>query len=190
MLEDSPWARQIRVPLPGQHPGEGHVSQQQVYTLRLFSAYPVQAAYLRLLQLSRGYADLTREEQAAFDRQHPVIVGERRGQIVISLDFDATDRETALEIDRRLEQFSTPEMKRISFLSSSTFDRVELEHYSPPSPDGTGAKFVFPRKVDGVDIVSTDGSMLRFEFTMPGTDHRIVQTWDITELSFRGSLTF
>jgi hypothetical protein len=36
--------------------------------------------------------------------------------------------------------------------------------YSPPSPDGTGAKFVFPRKVNGKKMVSPQDKTLRFEF--------------------------
>lgn len=192
MLEDSPWAKQIsfRLPTPADQEKDPS-SQEHVYTIRLFSAYPVQAAYLRLLQISQGYSDLSADERGAFDRRYPVQVGDRTDRIVINLDCDSSDRQSALEIDRQLKQYRTPEIKNLVFLSSSTFERVDLQEYSPPSPDGTGAKFIFPRTVDGVDVASaSESSYLEFEFVVPGTDHRIIQTWHLDDLRFRGSTAF
>ena len=101
---------------------------------------------------------------------------------IVNLDFETDDRQTALEVDRRLKQSTAAQLRQSAYLVSDRLGRIELTDYFPPAPDGTGAKFVYPRIVDGQPIVGPEDLEVKFEIWVPGTGHRVHQVWRVARL--------
>jgi hypothetical protein len=190
MLEDSPWSD--KVVITDQRAGRntrnvaGEMEIYYSYTVRLFSAFPVRAGYVRMFQLMNKYDDLSREEKAAFDQKFAPALRDFPDQIIVNLDFETNDRQASMEVDRRLKQLTTDQIKQSVFLISDSLGRVEVLQYFPPSPDGTGAKFSFPREVDGKPVVQETDKELKFELYVPGTGHKVYQVWKVKDLSYDG----
>lgn len=54
------------------------------------------------------------------------------------------------------------QLKTNTYLETKDGNRVFVEQYLQPSSDGMGAKFVFPRVVDGKPFVTADSGYVRF----------------------------
>lgn len=194
MLEDSPWSG--KVTLTAQQAGRnttnvaGELELFYTYTVRLFSALTVRQGYLRMVQLMNKYDEMSREDREAFDRKFAPALRDFPDQVIVNLDFETNDRQAALEVDRQLKQVTTELLKQNAYLISDRLGRIPLQQYFPPAPDGTGAKFVFPRQVDGRPVATKEDKELKFEFYMPGTGHKIFYVWKIKDMIIDGKLHY
>jgi len=161
------------------------------YTVRLFSALPVRQAYVRMLQIANHYSELPPSRRLALDaRTAPALTLDVSRDIIVSIEFDSNDRQMALEVDRQLRVAQSEQLKQQVYLISEHFNRLELKDYIRPDPDGTGAKFIFPRTIDGEPIVGKNDRELAFEFYMPGVGHKVYVIWKVQELECYGSRWF
>lgn len=200
MLQDSPWSNQVI--LTSQRAGRdsrniaGEMEIYNAYTVRLFTALPVRQAYVRMMQIMNNYDSLSEAEQATFDKRfEPALNMDTSQQIIVNLDFETNDRQASMEVNRQLKQSSADQLRQRVYLISDRLGRVQIEQYFQPSQDGTGAKFVFPRQVDGQPVVSPEDDELKFEFFVPGThdpaagaEHKVFTVWDVEDLMFEGEL--
>ena len=193
MLQDSPWSHQVV--LTDQRQGRnarniaGEMEIYNQYTVRLFTALPVRQAYVRMMQIMNNYDSLSDEEKAEFDQRFaPALQMDTSQNIIVNLDFETNDRQLSMDIDRRLKQVTAEQLNQQVYLISDRLGRVQVSQYFPPSPDGTGAKFVFPREVEGKPVVSEEDDELKFEFYVPGTDHKVFHIWDVEDLEYEGDL--
>jgi hypothetical protein len=207
LLSDSPWARSFSVgfyrgrrALPSEGlergtyrgisdaaPGESEIYQN--YVVRLFSARPVRQAHLRLLQILNDYDRMKPAEQAVFDAQLERLAHyDPQGRVVVSLEFDSNDRGMSMEVNRFLRVVQASELKQKAYLISDSLGRLELEDYEPPSPDGTGAKFIFPREVRGEPAVTRNHKHLKFEYQDPVSGQKVYVEWKVADLLWQGEL--
>jgi hypothetical protein len=194
MLEDSPWSR--KVVLTDQRAGRGttnvagEMELYHSYTVRLFTALPVRQAYVRMFQLMNQYDEMSRRDKEEFDGNFAFALRDFPDEVIVNLDFETNDRQTAMEVDRRLKQSTAAQLKQSAYLISDRLGRVELINYFPPAPDGTGAKFVYPRVVDGQPVVSPEDREVKFELWVPGTGHKVYQVWRVANLMLNGEPAF
>jgi hypothetical protein len=194
MLEDSPWSG--KVTLTAQQAGRtttnvgGEMELYYTYTVRLFSALPVRQGYLRMVQLMNQYDEMSKKDREAFDQKFAPALRDFSDQVIVNLDFETNDRQAALEVDRQLKQATTELLRENVYLISDRLGRIPLQQYFPPAPDGTGAKFVFPRIVDGKPVVDKSDKELKFELYMPGTDHKVFKVWKVKDLIVDGKLHY
>lgn len=194
MLEDSPWA--ARVTLTEQRQGRqtrnvgGEMEVYNIYTVRLFSALPIRQGYVRMFQLMNKYDELSREEKQGFDQRFAPALRDFGDEVIVNLDFATNDRQASMEVDRQLKQITSQQLKQSAYLISDRLGRVELVNYFPPSPDGTGAKFVYPRTVNGQPVVTSEDKELKFELWVPGTWHKVYQVWKVKNMLVDGKVLY
>ncbi len=80
-------------------------------------------------------------------------------------------------------------LKNNTYLERGDGKRLFLTDYRAPISDGLGAKFVFPRRVDGKPFITPDAGEVRF-FTEVGEKVRLNQRFKISEMMYDGRLEF
>ena len=127
------------------------------YYIRLFSARPVRQAYVRLLELSQSAPD-----EAAVEKRRAWANLPASDSIIVTVACDSSDRRY---LGRAMQAFSsavTSVLKSGAYLERQDGTKVFLEEYIPPSKDVFGARFIFPRLINGEPLISNSGGSLRF----------------------------
>ena len=178
----------------GMDTGSGVSGEKELYdryVVRFFSAPMIRQAYVRALQIERKYDSMTPEMKQAFDtKMEKAINMTFPDQIVVSLTFETNNRELGMEVNRQLNQITRDQLKQKVYLITDRVGRIELIDYAPPSPDGTGAKFIFPRNVNGTPVLSAEDKEIRFELFVPGTEsmskkgepHKVFVEWKVPKM--------
>lgn len=188
ILTDSPWSTQTAFSGPSRSARNGGNDQEyshRTYTVRLFSALPVRQAFLRIHQLDAGYERMSVEERQQFDQKFLGAVDAEFDQhIVVSVEVTAAPQEETHQINQFLQYSRTRYLKSQAFLINERQNKIELARYYPPTPDGTGAKFLFPRRINGVSTVEPNDRSIEFRLLIPPTGDEIAITWDLRKIQF------
>jgi hypothetical protein len=200
LLNNSPWAKQTTVTQQmgdrtrgfGADKGSGVSGEKELYhnyTVRFFTALPVRQAYVRMLQIMNQYDEMAEAQKQEFDaRFAKALAMDTEDQIIVALEYSTNDRNAGMEVNRQLNQANAGVLKQSAYLISDRLGRVPIKAYFPPSPDGTGAKLIFPRTVDGKPVVSPEDKDVKLEFWVPGTGHKVFVTWKVKQLQHAGAL--
>ncbi|RPI26979.1 MAG: hypothetical protein EHM61_10060 [Acidobacteria bacterium] len=177
----------------------GEKELHYTYTCRLYSALPVRQAYVRMWQTRSKYDNFSPEQQRLFDdRVSPFLRADTSKEIVVSIELQSNDRRTLMEVGRRLREATRETLRenagsptgeipeQAPYLISDHLGRVSLKAYYPPSEDGTGAKLVFPREIDGEPVVLPKDKEVKLEFLVPGSGHKLYIAWKIEDLMCDG----
>ena len=82
--------------------------------------------------------------------------------IVIAVHVDGPDSKPIEKVMQVLRTESTGTLRSVSYLERSDGKRVYLTEYVPPGQDGVGARFIFPRKLDGQPFLTSTFTSIRF----------------------------
>jgi hypothetical protein len=161
------------------------------YHIRLLSAKPIRAAFMRQLALKQKGP--TKDQMQAFvDRKFDPY-------IVVSVIYESRDGRFPANTAKA---FSNPNMELLrknTYLERTDGKRVPLKNYIPPSSDGLGAKFIFDRADAGKPFVSTDIPELRFIAEVPAepgqtggtvTYLKLNMRFKIAEMTYDGILEY
>jgi hypothetical protein len=199
IITDSPWARSqmLSAPLISRDSGvQGEKEFFNKFTVRLFSSRPVREAYVRMMQIVNKYDEMSAEARREFDARFSKALNlDVSDRVIVALEFASNDPITSREMKRVLESARTDTIKQSVYLISKHLGRVELREYFPPSADGTGAKFVFPRVVNGKPVVDPTDKEVRFEFYVPSHEGRLSQQkvlieFQVQKMICRGELSY
>jgi hypothetical protein len=139
-------------------PGSGDTEGErlEVY-VQLFSSHPIRQA-LAVLAAEGDAGRLRRwREFATRDFEEEIVVSwiarsKPQGSGVLT------------DLMSQLRRMSLADLKQNTFLTTSSGRKVEIRDYIPPTPDGTGAKFIFPRRLpDGSPLVTPEDDELVFQ---------------------------
>jgi hypothetical protein len=206
MLEDSPWTYEFSIGTIGNigrnvgGPG-GSTSDDDVFTgarsereyviyirVSLFSSHPIRQAYVVLA--AKG--DKARLEQFAGFANRDIT-----DEIILSWQVDSKPRGVSamLEVNAQLNELTLPEIQNDTFIATNTGKKVFLKDYIRPTPDGTGAKFVFPRVMeDGTPFITPDVKSFRFQMMkklkMGEHESGVDATFKIEDLEFDGKVDY
>ena len=190
ILTDSPWVRQETYTRVLQGVGSGQRGKKEIYYTffaRLLSAEPVRLAYARAQQIQQGYDELEQQEREKMDAMlEPGMEMDVQDWIVLTVSYRSNDLDRERQVLRYLATQTTETMRHRASLSTEHVSRLEPEAYFAPRGDGIGAKFVFPRQVNGVSVVSAQDQTFRFDLGVPGDDLRA--TFSVPELVMEGRL--
>ena len=139
------------------------------YRVRFLSAKPIRQALLRLVQLDpKATPEQTEKAQRFVDAKYDQVV-----VIAASYDQDGLlkDPDFTMPVFQAFSGGTTSTLKNNTYLDIKVGRRVFLQEYRPPSGDGMGAIFIFPRIVDGKPILNPKSGEVRFyvEFPKLGT---------------------
>ena len=192
LLNDSPWARQSTFTRVIGGVGSGVSGEKEIFSTfytRLLSARPVREAFARVQQIHHGYDELTDEERDEFDALiAPGLDLDVSDWIIVAVAFRSNNPGEETRVSRFFRTQSVETLRNSAFLSTERFPQIELEAYFPPLGDGVGAKFVFPRGVNGSSIVTPEDRSVIFELDAPVADPQLAVTFTVEDLVVEGGL--
>src|SRR5262245_12659074 len=174
MISDSPWSQNQIFNTPMVDTDSGLRGEKEIlskFTVRFFSALPVRQAYVRMMQLLNKYDEMAPEQRAEFDSRFKRALSlDVSDRVIVAVDFSSNDPDSIREMKQFLDTARTETIKQSVYLIGEHLGRVSLKEYFPPSKDGTGAKFVFPRTMNGKPVIAAGDKEARFEFLVPMID--------------------
>jgi len=174
--------------------GVGVAGDREIFhklTVRFFSARPIREAYVRMFQIANNYDQATPEQQKAFDERFKrALALDVSNRVIIALEFATNQPQVSREMKQFLEIARMETLKQSVYLISQRLGRVELAEYYPPSPDGTGAKFIFPREVKGTPVVSPEDKEVRFEFYVAPISQKLFLKFDVRKMRYKNELSY
>ncbi len=193
ILNSSAWARNETFTRVVSGVGSGVSGEKEIYNtffVRFLSARPIREAYTRVQQIQFGYDQLTEEEKRQFDElTRAGLELDVENWIVVAVSFRSNDPEEESQVRQFFESETTQTLRNRAFLSTEQFPQVELAAYFPPSEEGVGAKFVFPREVDGIPVVSPESEGVTFELLeVPGASPQLRATFLVKGMVLDGEL--
>ncbi len=184
VLNQSPWAKQETFTRVIRGVGSGISGEKEIYNtfyVRFLSARPIREAYARVQQIQYGYDEMLPEEREVFGKlQQKNLDINLSDYIVVSISFRSNDPNEESHVRRFFQSETVETLRTKIFLSTSAHPQVEISAYFPQQEESIGAKFVFPREINGKPVVSSDCSRITLEFLdVPGADSRLNATFDV-----------
>jgi hypothetical protein len=181
ILENSPWAQtQVQINTSQMFPnaGQGYIDPERsaldtslppnsvppanllnavYYCIQFLSAKPVRQALVRVAELHQQNADpqvlkgLRDFVESKFDQW-----------IVIAVTFESKNQRFSGPVMQMFSGATLGTLKNNTFLELSNGKHLFLEDYQAPTSEGLGAKFLFPRTVNGVPFITAESGKVRF----------------------------
>lgn len=155
--------------------------------ISLFSSRPIRQAFVSLL------ADGNKKK---LERFKDFATRDINDEVIVSWTIDSKPKgvQGILELRRQLDAASLAELKNDTFLATDSGRKVYIKDYRPPSPDGTGAKFIFPKIAeDGKPLLTPQDKSLRFQtkkFRIGDSDVAVDATFKVKDMMFDGKLEY
>ena len=169
ILNDSPWGQtQIETDTsdmffrPGAKEGGGSRGSETnqatsvKYRIRFLSARPIRQAIARSILLENR----TENPQVAASMRNFV---ERNFDewIAVAVTFESRDQRYSGPATQAFGSVTANVLRNNTYLERKDGKRVFVQMYQPPSQDGLGAKFIFPRIVDGQPFLNHESGEVR-----------------------------
>ena len=201
VLSDSPWARTqvftspvtlFRSPVTEgpQRPGStatGVANATHInFHVRFFSARPIRQALARqiIVKQKQPISDDMLAQLKSFTG------GEFKEYIVITITCDSQEAGANVrEAQGLLMGRGTADLKNITFLEIKGGKRIFLEEYQRPMQDGIGARFIFPRLVDGKPFITPESEEIHF-YAELDTTYRLDRRFKVKEMMYEGKLEY
>ena len=153
------------------------------FRVRLMSAKPIRAAFVRMVELQGASAEKMAALRTFIDREFA-------DYIVVTVSMDGTDRKRMGSVIQELTNGGEEALKTTTYLERKDGKRLALMAYRAPDPaDGLGAKFVFPRMVDGKPFLDASSGEVRFG-TELGKVVKIYRRFKVSEMMYDGKLEY
>jgi hypothetical protein len=201
LLNDSPWGRTqvftstqtlFRQPTQGSQ-GVGSATATNSadathinFRVRFLSAKPMRLAIGRMMELKQKKP--ISPELAA--QLKSFTAGEFLEYIVVTVSCDST--EPGANVQQAQSLLSTrgnADLKNITFLETKGGKRVFLNEYQQPRQDGLGARFIFPRNVEGKPFITPESGEVRF-FTELSDVYRLDRRYKVKDMMYEGKLEY
>ena len=196
LLKDSPWAhQQVDQDFVEANPlkpnsidsgTEARLKQNEgmTYNIRLFSARPVRQAFVRIIQLQKK--DLSPEMMT---RLNTFAEAPSEDSIIVAVAVENPDANLLGKAMQIIRNATAVKLKNTTYLERSDGKRVFIEEYTPPGSDGFGARFIFPRMVDGKPFLNEDDTRVRFVSEMDSSI-KLNMTYKVKNMLLDGKLEY
>jgi hypothetical protein len=162
--------------------GESKTRASINYRVRFLSAKPVRAAFVRMIELQGATPERVAELRPFVDRDFG-------DYIVIALSIDGTDQKRLGSLTEAIKTAEEATLQKSTFLERKDGTRVFLTNFRAPAQDGLGAKFVFPRVVDGKPVI--DPSTGEFKFVLEiGKTIKLNRKFKVADMMYDGKLEY
>jgi hypothetical protein len=192
LLNDSSWARQETYTEVIGGVGSGIQGEKEIYNtffVRFLSATPIRQAYARVKQLQIGYDQMKGEERQRVNEEIQQGLELNVSQwIVVAVTFRSNNPSRQSTVDQFLKGQTAETVKTRVYLSTDRFPKLQILAYYPPKEDSVGAKFVFPRKVDTISVVSVEDEIVTFELDVYGMEPDLRALFTVENMIVSGEL--
>jgi hypothetical protein len=195
VLNSSPWAKQETFTRVISGVGSGVSGEKEIFNtfyVRILSARPIREALARIQQIQYGYDGLSPELKGKFDEYAAGDLLSGFGDwIVVAVSFRSNDPNEEINVRRFFQKGTTETAKNKAFLSTEQVSQVTIQTYFAPRDEGIGAKFVFPRFVNGSPILTTRSKTIAFELLgVPAATPRLRARFSTKDMVVNGQLIF
>jgi hypothetical protein len=152
------------------------------YRVRLLSAKPIRAAFVRMIEIQGAPAERVALLRTFVDRDFG-------DYIVVTITMDGNDRKRLGMVMTEISNVDAEALKATTYLERKDGKKVALMEYRAPTQDGLGAKFVFPRMLEGKPFIAADSGDLRFS-TEAGKALKISKRFKVSEMMYDGKLEY
>jgi hypothetical protein len=154
------------------------------FYVAFLTAKPVRQAFIRMIELKRPEmaADKVTELRTFVDRDFG-------DYVVVTLILDGTDMKRLGPAKQEIIAADPELLKTSAYLERKDGKRISLMDYRPPSPDGMGAKFIFPRTSDGQPFIDANSGELRV-FIQLGKTVKVNRRFKVAEMMYDGKLEY
>ncbi len=159
---------------------EIHVS----YRICFLSARPIRQAFAKMILSSQQNKkeELAQQLQAFVERDFS-------SYVVIAVTVDSNDRRFSGPVMQQINSATTGTLKNTTYLERQDGKRLFLMEYLPPISDGLGAKFIFPRLVDGEPFLKSDSGSVRF-FAQFNDSFKLDMRYKVSDMVFDQKLEY
>jgi hypothetical protein len=170
-------------PESGQSIGQKNVTLNLVYNISFLSAKPVREAFIRIAELRSPDSPPERvsERRAFIDRDFG-------DYIVVSLILDGSDRKRLAPAKQFLGGANPATFKDVVYLERKDGKRVALMDYRAPGTDPLGAKFIFPRTLEGKPFLDANSGEVRVCIEIGKT--KLNRRFKVADMMYDGKLEF
>jgi hypothetical protein len=162
--------------------GEGKPSMSVKYRIRFLSAKPIRAAFVRWVELQGASPERVTLLRTFVDRDFG-------DYVVVTITIDGNDQKRIAPAMAEISNADAAVLKTTTYLERKDGKRVALMDYRAPTQDGLGAKFVFPRTVDGKPFIEATSGEVRFA-TEVGKAVKISKRFKVAEMMYDGKLEY
>lgn len=156
------------------------------FRIRFLSAKPIRQAFTRIIELQQKgkvSEQLAKQLSGLANADFP-------DYAIVSVLCDSPSQSNKLQqANAALFKFITAELKPNTYLQAKGGERIFLQEYQPPRNDGLGARFIFPRMVDGKPILTPESGEILFHSELPNL---IVlnMRYKVKDMMFNGKLEY
>jgi hypothetical protein len=162
--------------------GEKKAPMSIHYRVRLLSAKPIRAAFVRMIELQGATPERVAQLRTFVDRDFA-------DYIVVTVTVDGNDKKRIGPAMQEIGAADATALKTTTYLERKDGKRVSLMDYRAPVQDGLGAKFVFPRMLDARPFIDANSGEVRF-FTEVGKVLKISKRFKVAEMMYEGKLEY
>jgi hypothetical protein len=194
VLNDSPWGQTQTLTDTSQMTGQGRLDSgqsrvQDVFRvnlrIRFLSAKPVRQAISHLMELTNREKitpQLAERLKAFASADFP-------DYIVINVTSESDRASTLLQqTQASFHKLTTSELKNNTYLLAGG-QRVFIKEYQPPGNDGLGARYIFPRMVDGKPFITPETADVLFHSEAMGAV-TLNMRYKVKEMVYDGKLEY
>ncbi|HKP72014.1 MAG TPA: hypothetical protein VJT82_03685 [Pyrinomonadaceae bacterium] len=154
------------------------------YRIRFFSARPIRQALARSIELSNPNADdQLRERLRAFTELNS------NEWIIVTATFESNDGRYSGIAMQAFNGATTATLKNNTYLERRDGKRVFIDEYGIPGKEGFGARFVFPRMLDGQPFITPDSGDVRF-YSEIGRGIKLNMKFKVDKMMYDGKLEY
>lgn len=167
-------------------PAPGWVSSSIKYFVRFLTARPIRQAVVRKLQLEQpAMAPNMAEQSKAF------IEKSYDDFIIIAVAAEVSDQKTGGSLMLASTNAKVEALKGGTYLQRKDGKRLLLQEYVPPGRDGIGARFIFPRKMDGAPFLAPDSGEVRFHAELGSNkEFKVDRRFKVADMMYEGALEY
>ena len=161
------------------------------YRIRFLSARPVREALASLIVQQQSGANAGDEKKKQLLRSEMQLFVDRdyRDFIVVTVTFEASDGRLTGKAFQEFGSAVTDKLRNNTYLERNDGDRVFLIDYKVPASDGLGARFVFPRLLDGRPFLNGDSREVRF-YSEVGPNTKLNRRFKVSDMFYQGKLEY
>jgi hypothetical protein len=196
ILDNSPWGQtQVETDISemfyspttqGQQSRQGALNQATPtnFRIRFLSAKPIRQAFARVMEAQQKQPNpqLSERLRNFIDRKFDDL-------IVVAVAFDSKDGRFSGAAMQAFNSAITSTLKNNTYLEVKGGKRLFLEAYQAPSNDGLGAKFIFPRIVEGQPFIKPESGEVRFYSEIAGS-LKLNMRFKVADMIYDGQLEY
>jgi hypothetical protein len=173
MLEDSPWAKQLKWQKTMQSDKDdaatlGGDSPYINYQAQLNTALPIRQAIIRQQQLANKYDSLSAEQKQQFDKNADTYLSAIPGDtIIVKINYSTNNSNYDQDLARNWQSKTTELLQNSVFLIPSKGAKVRLARFAVAQGSLREFQFAFPRQVDGKDVIGPEDKSFKLQFPCP-----------------------